>query len=188
MRIVIIGGGVAGMFAAISAKKKYFEELSYGNIEPCEVLILEKNEKLGKKLFITGKGRCNVTNAADNTEFFKNIVHNEKFFYSSYNNFSNKDLMKLIEENGCKLKVERGNRVFPKSDKSYDIINSLKNVLKKLEVIVKLNSEVTSVTKKNDKFIIMVKNSESVLADKIVIATGGKSYESTGLPPPWRSL
>ena len=106
--VVIIGGGVAGMMLA-------------ANIENKKVLIIEKNEKLGKKMFITGKGRCNVTNLCDKEDFFKNIITNSKFMFSSYSNFSNYDCYSFFEENGVPLKVERGDRVFPQSDKSSDL-------------------------------------------------------------------
>ena len=176
MKIIIIGGGAAGMFAAIAASKN----------ENNEILILEKNEKLGKKLFITGKGRCNVTNACDKETFFKNIVSNPKFLYSSFNNFNNYDLMSLIEENGCKLKIERGNRVFPVSDKSSDIIKALKKAITKKNIKIIYNAEVTKIIKNdvtndlNNLFRVSTKKNERFNCDKVVVATGGLSYSSTG--------
>ena len=176
MKIIIIGGGAAGMFAAIAASKN----------ENNEILILEKNEKLGKKLFITGKGRCNVTNACDKETFFKNIVSNPKFLYSSFNNFNNYDLMSLIEENGCKLKIERGNRVFPVSDKSSDIIKALKKAITKKNIKIIYNAEVTKIIKNdvtndlNTSFIVLTHKNEKFNCDKVVVATGGLSYSSTG--------
>ena len=176
MKIIIIGGGAAGMFAAIAASKN----------ENNEILILEKNEKLGKKLFITGKGRCNVTNACDKETFFKNIVSNSKFLYSSFNNFNNYDLMSLIEENGCKLKIERGNRVFPVSDKSSDIIKALKKAITKKNIKIIYNAEVTKIIKNdvtndlNNLFRVSTKKNERFNCDKVVVATGGLSYSSTG--------
>ena len=176
MKIIIIGGGAAGMFAAIAASKN----------ENNEILILEKNEKLGKKLFITGKGRCNVTNDCDKETFFKNIVSNPKFLYSSFNNFNNYDLMSLIEENGCKLKIERGNRVFPVSDKSSDIIKALKKAITKKNIKIIYNAEVTKIIKNdatndlNTSFIVLTHKNEKFNCDKVVVATGGLSYSSTG--------
>lgn len=176
MKIIIIGGGAAGMFAAIAASKN----------ENNEIIILEKNEKLGKKLFITGKGRCNVTNACDKETFFKNIVSNPKFLYSSFNNFNNYDLMSLIEENGCKLKIERGNRVFPVSDKSSDIIKALKKAITKKNIKIIYNTEVTKIIKNdvtndlNNLFRVLTKKNEKFNCDKVVVATGGLSYSSTG--------
>ena len=181
MKVVIIGGGAAGIFAAISASK------SIDN----EVIILEKNEKLGKKLFISGKGRCNVTNDCDKEDFFKNVIRNPKFLHSSFDNFSNIDLKRIIEDNGCPLKVERGNRVFPVSDKSSDIIKTLEKILKNQKVKVELNTEVKNIKFDNSKFLIELnhrgelKNNrrgehETLHADKVIIATGGLSYPLTG--------
>lgn len=172
MNIVIIGGGPAGMLAAIAASKS----------NKNKVLILEKNEKLCKKLFITGKGRCNLTNNCEHDNFFKNIVTNSKFLYSAFSEFNNIDLKKLIEDNGCKLKVERGNRVFPVSDKSYDVIDALKKAIKRNNINVFLNTEVLKVNELNDskKFELIIKNNKSIIADKVIVATGGMSYKSTG--------
>ena len=185
MKTVVIGAGPAGMMAAISA----------ANSGDC-VVLLEKNEKIGKKLFITGKGRCNVTNACTRDEFFENIVSNPKFLYSAFSQFNNADLMKLIEENGTPLKTERGNRVFPVSDHSSDIIKALNNALKRAGVDLRLNTSVKSIITENieegvdddlkkkgcNKFIVGVKtdDGEIIKADKVVIATGGISYKSTG--------
>ena len=184
MIIVIIGGGPSGMIAASTAAKLYKENMEKAK-EPSQIILIEKNEKLGKKLFITGKGRCNLTNACENEIFFKNVIRNSKFMYSSFTNFSNIDLMNLIEENGCKLKVERGNRVFPVGDKSYDIIDAFKNLLKKYKVDVKLNTEVKRISIYNDndnnvKFEICTNNKLKIIADKVLISTGGLSYPSTG--------
>lgn len=178
MRIVIVGGGAAGMFAALAASKN----------KNNEVIILEKNEKLGKKLFISGKGRCNVTNDCSETEFFKNVVRNPKFLYSAFSEFSNQDVKELIEKNGCKLKVERGNRVFPVSDKSYDVIDALKRALKDAKVKIRLNTEVKNIKLNGETFSIKTYNLgastaspyEIVTSDKVIIATGGLSYPLTG--------
>ena len=133
MKTIIIGAGPAVIMAALAASNN-----------SDEVIIFEKNEKIGKKLFITGKGRCNVTNACDRDEFFENVVSNPKFLYSAFSSFDNNDLMNLIEENGTKLKVERGNRVFPVSDHSSDIIRALNDAMKRAGVKVRLNEGVKS--------------------------------------------
>ena len=132
--VLIIGGGAAGMAAAIAAA-------GCGH----EVHLYEKNEKLGKKLFITGKGRCNVTNACDMEELMANVVTNPRFLYSSFYGFTNQDMMNLLERNDCPLKIERGNRVFPVSDKSSDVIGALSRQMKKLGVMVHLDSEVKGI-------------------------------------------
>ena len=177
MKIGIVGGGVAGIFAAIAASKN----------KDNEVIIFEKNEKLGKKLFISGKGRCNVTNSCDKEEFFHNIIRNPKFLYSSYSLFSNIDLMELIKRNGCELKIERGKRVFPMSDKSSDIIKTLKNILERQKISVMLNTEVKDIKYDGSKFIIETKylghklyETTVLQVDKLIIATGGLSYPLTG--------
>ena len=152
-----------------------------------QVVLFEKNEKLGKKLFITGKGRCNVTNACDISTFKKNIITNEKFMYSSLTDFDNKTFIKFLEENNCPIKIERGLRVFPKSDKSYAITDCFKKLLKQNGVNIFLNEEVIDVNiKTNDCInsfeIITLKNNKKniYLFDKLIIATGGLSYKTTG--------
>ncbi len=172
MNIVIIGGGPAGILATIAASKS----------NKNKIILLEKNEKLCKKLFITGKGRCNLTNNCGKEEFFKNIVSNPKFLYSAFTEFDNMDLKKLVEDNGCLLKVERGNRVFPVSDKSYDVIDALKKAIKKNNVEIKLNSELIQINENisNKNFELIIKNQKNIIADKLIIATGGLSYKSTG--------
>ena len=152
------------MMAAIAAKKN-------GN----DVTLLEKNEKLGKKLFITGKGRCNLTNASDINSHMNNLMSNPKFMYSAFNAFDSDDIISLIEESGVKTKVERGNRVFPKSDKSSDVIKALKKQLDSLGVNVVLNYEVKDITK-DDEFEI----NNDYTCDSLIVATGGLSYKSTG--------
>ena len=153
------------MMAAIAAKKN-------GN----DVTLLEKNEKLGKKLFITGKGRCNLTNASDINSHMNNLMSNPKFMYSAFNAFDSDDIIALIEESGVKTKVERGNRVFPKSDKSSDVIKALKTQLDSLGVNIVLNYEVKSITK-DEEFKI---NDGEYTCDSLIVATGGLSYKSTG--------
>lgn len=170
MRVLVVGGGPAGMMAAIQAAKQ-------GNA----VTLLEQNEKLGKKLFITGKGRCNVTNDCDVTELFDSVVSNKKFLYSAFYSFSNQDVKDFFEEQGLRLKVERGRRVFPASDKSLDVIKALGNALKKLEVKIRLRTRVDKVLTENDIVCgVRLSDGECLNADKVILATGGVSYKSTG--------
>ena len=147
-----------------------------------KVLLLEKNEKLGKKLFITGKGRCNLTNACDRDEFFDQIISNPKFLYRAYHAFSNYDTMNFFEQLGLPIKTERGNRVFPESDKSSDVIAVLKRELERQSVVVKYKCEVDQLLVKDGKFYgLRLKNSsEDVLGDAVILATGGLSYPLTG--------
>lgn len=137
-RIIVVGGGPAGMMAACAAAGKNHE-----------VLLLEKNEKLGKKLFITGKGRCNLTNACSPEVFFSSLVTNPKFLYSSFSQFTNQDVMDFFVRHGCPLKIERGNRVFPTSDKSSDVIRAMERALSQASVQVQLNTEVVELLFKN---------------------------------------
>lgn len=164
MRVGIIGGGPAGMMCAIKAGEKH------------DVVLFEKNEKLGKKLFITGKGRCNLTNYTDEKDFLKNIVNNKSFMYSSIYSLSPFTTYYYFEELGLPLKVERGNRVFPASDKSSDVIKVYEKKLKEVGIDIKLNTEVKSIEKDGETFTINGKEK----FDKIVIATGGISYKLTG--------
>ncbi len=154
-KVTVIGGGPAGMMAAIAAAEN-----------GAEVTLLEKNEKLGKKLFITGKGRCNLTNACDISDFFGNVVNNGKFLYSAVYSFTNEDTCTFFEKSGLRLKEERGKRIFPASDHSSDVIRTLERRLRTAGVSVKLNCPVTSI--------------DEIDADAIIIATGGLSYQSTG--------
>lgn len=169
-KVIIIGGGAAGMFAAISAA-------GCGH----QTELFEKNEKLGKKLFITGKGRCNLTNACDRDTFFQSICTNEKFMYSSFSAFSNFDTINFFEELGLKTKVERGNRVFPASDHSSDVIRALEKELQKLGVKIHLNTEVKNIMIKEGRAAgILLKENAEVFADFVIVATGGCSYPLTG--------
>lgn len=146
-----------------------------------EVLILEKMNSLGKKLLITGKGRCNITNNVDISEFMNFIPGNAKFLYSSFQKFSNKDIIELLEKNGLKTKVERGNRVFPVSDRSQDVLNTFIDILKKENVKVRTNTKVKKIITNNNKVIgVETESGETVPADKVILATGGKSYSKTG--------
>jgi len=170
MNICIIGGGPSGMMAAIAAALN-------GN----NVTIIEKNEKLGKKLYITGKGRCNVTNAGDLEDIRNHIVSNSKFMYSSLYEFSNADVYDFFENRGVKLKVERGNRVFPESDKSSDIIKALTGYINELGINVLLNTKVKDILIKESSFEgIKLDNDKEMFFDKCIVATGGKSYPVTG--------
>lgn len=167
--VLIIGGGAAGMMAAIAAGYN-------GN----EVHLFEKNDRLGKKIFITGKGRCNITNASSIENHFSNIIYNEKFLYSAYNNFSSEDICNMIESTGVETKIERGNRVFPLSDKSSDVIWALDKMMKDIGVYVHLKSEITKIENSNNKVILIDKHNNKFTGDKCIVATGGMSYETTG--------
>ncbi len=168
--IIIIGGGAAGMMAAVAAA-------GCGH----RVRIYEKNEKLGKKIYITGKGRCNITNACDTEELFGNVVHNPKFLYSSFYAFTNFDMMEFLEKNGCPVKTERGNRVFPVSDKSSDVIRALSEKLRELGVKVCLHEEVSGIlTKEGAVSGVRLKRGGTETADAVIVATGGLSYPTTG--------
>ncbi|MBR6307776.1 MAG: NAD(P)/FAD-dependent oxidoreductase [Lachnospiraceae bacterium] len=170
MKVIVIGGGAAGMMAAIRAGELY----DY-------VTIYEKNEKLGKKIYITGKGRCNVTNNADIDTILKNINRNPKFMYSAIYGFDNSRLYSFIEDNGCPLKVERGERVFPVSDHASDIIKALTKALKDRKVQIKLNTPVKELIIENGavKGVILGDGSREY-ADKVIVTTGGLSYPTTG--------
>ncbi len=145
----------------------------------CEALIVERNEKLGKKLYITGKGRCNLTNAAEEAEFIENIVRNPRFMRSAFARFSPKDLIGLLESAGLKTKVERGGRVFPVSDKSSDVLKAFSRLLELSGVKVMLNARVSAVGVKGDKRFTTA-NGEKIEADALIIACGGASYPATG--------
>lgn len=169
-KIAIIGGGAAGMMAAYAAAK-----------QGSEVHLFEKNEKLGKKLFITGKGRCNITNACDPQEFFPQVTSNFKFFYSPFYTFSNVDVMELFDQNNCITKTERGNRVFPESDHSYDVIRCLENLLKKYHVVVHTNTTIQKIKIENQQIQGVYDSRKTFFAcSKVLIATGGLSYPTTG--------
>lgn len=173
-KVLIIGGGAAGMMAAAFAAKN-------GN----RVEVFEKNEKLGKKLFITGKGRCNITNAADLEDFFPAVTSNPKFLYSAFYSFTNEQVISFFEELGVKTKVERGGRVFPVSDHSSDVIQALKSEMERLGVKINLNAEVKElITEKNSTREtvngIRLVSGKKISGDAVIVATGGISYPSTG--------
>ncbi|SEW28654.1 BaiN/RdsA family NAD(P)/FAD-dependent oxidoreductase [[Clostridium] fimetarium] len=168
--VIIIGGGAAGMFAGIFAARNGHN-----------VSIYEKNEKLGKKLFITGKGRCNLTNAGDNEELLNSVVTNKKFMYSSFNGFSNYDTMGFFSELGLEIKVERGNRVFPESNKSSDVLSCLGRELNKLNVKIIYNTAIIDVIAPNSCFkSVKTSKGQVVDGDYLIVATGGNSYQLTG--------
>lgn len=197
-RVIIVGGGAAGMMAAIGAAKQGHR-----------VLLLEQNEKTGKKLFITGKGRCNVTNACEADKFFENVISNSKFLYSAFYGFDNRQIMELLEKAGCPLKTERGERVFPVSDHSSDVLAALQHILKKSRVEVRLHTKVKGLLTRpvsaggenglrdtaagekpaGTKDIgwlascicgVRLADGTKEKADAVVLATGGLSYPSTG--------
>lgn len=168
--VIVIGGGAAGMMAAVTAAE-----------QGAKVVLLEKNEKLGKKLYITGKGRCNVTNACDTEALFKNVVTNSRFLYSAFYTFTNENTMDFFRECGVPLKIERGDRVFPVSDKSSDVIAGLAQKLQQVGVKVRYQAEVNKVCTEEGRITgVMLQNGETLLCDACIVATGGISYTSTG--------
>lgn len=168
MRVAVVGGGPAGMMAAYAAAQNH------------EVWLFEKNEKLGKKLFITGKGRCNLTNSAEIESFFSSVCRNAKFLYSAFYQFTNQDLMAALEKNGLKLKEERGGRVFPASDKSSDVIKTLERMLGSAGVTVRLHAHVEEILVESGRIVGLAVNGEKMPFDKVILATGGYSYPLTG--------
>jgi len=169
-KCIVIGGGAAGMFAAIMA--------AAGGIS---VSLWEKNEKLGKKLFITGKGRCNLTNNCETEVLFQNVMTNSKFLYSAFYQFNSQDLMAFFEAEGLRLKTERGNRVFPESDKSSDVIRVLEKKLRQLGVSVELNRRAESLVIEDGVCRgVIDSGGRKEEADFVLLATGGLSYASTG--------
>ena len=169
-KVIVVGGGATGMMTAIAAAQNGHQ-----------VELLEKNEKLGKKLFITGKGRCNLTNAGDMDTLFASVVENPRFLYSAFYGFSNEQTMAFFEERGLKLKTERGDRVFPYSDHSSDVIRVLSGELERLGVSVLLHSEVKEVCAKDGRFLeVLLQNGRAIPGDACIVATGGRSYPSTG--------
>lgn len=168
--VIVIGGGAAGMMAAYKAAE-----------DGCQVTLLEKNEKLGKKIFITGKGRCNVTNACETEDLFQSIVTNPKFLYSSIYTFTNSQVMDFFRDYGCPLKIERGNRVFPVSDKSSDVIKALERALRQKGVRILLNSCCERLLVQDGICDgVILADGKTLPADAVIVATGGCSYSSTG--------
>lgn len=170
MKVVVIGGGPAGMMAAIASSQNRNE-----------VILLEKNESLGKKLLITGKGRCNITSSLPMDEFIKNTPGNGMFLYSCFNTYTNQDIINFLESQGLKVKEERGNRIFPITDKSKDVLECFEKKLKDLNVKINYQTQATELLKNDENQIIGVKtNKGTIKADKVILATGGKSYPLTG--------
>ena len=168
-KVMVIGAGPAGIMAAITAAENH------------NVILVDGNEKIAKKLFITGKGRCNITNGKDIGDFFDYIPGNPHFLYSALYSFTNNDVIEMIESEGTKLKIERGGRIFPESDKSSDIIKALSKKLSNAKVNIKLNSKVTDVFFENNTIkSVEINNSQKISADYFIIATGGASYPLTG--------
>ena len=169
-KVLVVGGGAAGIMAAVTAARN-------GG----EVLLIEKNEKLGKKLFITGKGRCNITNSADIEDLFSAVVSNPKFLYSGFYSLTNDLVIDFFEGLGVKTKVERGGRVFPESDHSSDVIRALEQEMKRLGVEVSLQSEVKEIlTGEGSAKGVLLSSGKKLYGDAVIIATGGISYPSTG--------
>lgn len=169
MTTIVIGGGASGMLSAFFAR-----------LSGSEVILIEQNEKLGKKLYITGKGRCNLTNYCQVDEFLLNVVSNPKFLMSAINGLTPQDTYELFEDLGLKLKVERGNRVFPLSDKSSDVIKTLNQALVNIGVEINLNEKVLAVTPLENGLKTIVTDKDTYTANNVIIATGGLSYKSTG--------
>lgn len=172
-KVVVIGGGPAGMMAAITAKENNNK-----------VIIIEKNNLLGKKLLITGKGRCNITSSLEMEDFIKNTPGNGMFLYSAYQRYTNKDIINFIEKQGIKVKEERGNRIFPITDKSIDVLKCFTKKIEELNIEVKYNTVAEKILTENmsgiNKVVGIKTNKEIIKANKIILATGGKSYKLTG--------
>ena len=170
MKVIVIGGGPAGMMAAITAAKA-------GN----QVTLLEKNKSLGKKLLITGKGRCNITSSLPINDFIPNTPGNGRFLYSAFQNYSNDDIISMMEENGLNIKEERGNRIFPVTDKAEDVLKVFTKELKKANVNIMYEANVSKILVENNAVVgVEINKKEKIYAEKIILATGGKSYPLTG--------
>lgn len=168
-RVIVVGGGPAGMMSAITAAEN-------GN----EVTIIEKMPSFGKKLLITGKGRCNITSSLYMSEFIKNTPGNGKFLYSAFQNYTNKDIIEFLKKQGLEVKEERGNRIFPVTDKSIDVLNCFKKRIDELKIQYKLNTRVEKILIRNNEVLAVRTDKEIIQTDKIILATGGKSYPLTG--------
>ncbi|QSZ26404.1 NAD(P)/FAD-dependent oxidoreductase [Aceticella autotrophica] len=168
-KVFVVGGGAAGLMAALSSAMS-------GN----DVTIFEKNDRLGRKLLITGKGRCNLTNIATDNDFMDNIPGNSKFIFSAFNKFSNLDLINFLNNNGLRTKVERGGRVFPESDKALDVLNFFIKMLGRYNVKINYNSEVKDIITKENKISGILIHNELKYCDSVILATGGLSYPVTG--------
>lgn len=175
MKVIVIGGGPAGMMAAITAVK-----------QKNDVMLLEKNTSLGRKLLITGKGRCNITSSLNMQEFIENTPGNGKFLYSAFQQFTNQDIIQMLKENGLEVKKERGNRIFPVTDRAQSVLECLEKELRKNQVQVRTNAEVAEIDVEVGEMgpkvagLFLKKQRERINADKVILATGGKSYPKTG--------
>lgn len=169
MNVIVVGGGAAGMMAAVSAAESGHN-----------VTLIEKNEKLGKKIYITGKGRCNLTNSCDINDFFNSVITNRKFLYSALYGFSNTDVMDFFEMHGMSIKVERGGRVFPLSDHSSDVIKTLYDYLGLLGVEIKFNTKLIKLSVINNKISGVITDKGNFNGDAVILALGGKSYPTCG--------
>lgn len=169
MKVIVIGGGPAGMMAAISSAEN-------GN----EVILLEKMQSLGRKLLITGKGRCNITSSLDMEEFIKNTPGNGMFLYSCYKQFTNQDIINFLKQQGLEVKEERGNRIFPVTDKSIDVLKCFTKKMKELNIKVEYSTKVEELLVEENKVVGVIANGNKIEADKVILATGGKSYPLTG--------
>lgn len=170
MKIIVIGGGPAGMMAAIEASQN----------KENKVIVIEKMQSLGRKLLITGKGRCNITSSLPIEDFIKNTPGNGRFLYSCYQQFTNEDIIKFLNKEGLQVKEERGNRIFPVTDKSIDVLNCFKKRIDELKIKYKLETRVEKILIKNNEVLGVRTNREIIQTDKIILATGGKSYPLTG--------
>lgn len=169
-KVIVVGGGAAGLIAAATAGGRGLD-----------VTIIEKNSRVGKKILITGKGRCNITNSADMETHIANVVHNKEFLYSAFYTYDNNTVMELFDRLGTKTKIERGGRVFPESDKSVDVVNALKKHIKNNDVKVMYDSVVRSVITNNGQVQgIELEDGNNISCDSVIVATGGKSYPLTG--------
>lgn len=168
-KVIVIGGGPAGMMSAITSAER-------GN----EVIIIEKMPSFGKKLLITGKGRCNITSSLYMSEFIKNTPGNGKFLYSAFQNYTNADIIEFLKKQGLEVKEERGNRIFPVTDKSIDVLNCFIRRINELNIQYKLNTTAEKILIQNGEIIAVRTNREMIKAEKVILATGGKSYPLTG--------
>lgn len=169
-KVIVVGAGAAGMMAAYFAAKN-----------KNKVTLIEKNEKTGKKIYITGKGRCNITNACDVEDLFANVMSNKKFLYSAFYGFTNSDVIDFFENHGIKTKIERGNRVFPVSDHSSDVISALERALKEQNVDILLNTCVEKIECTDSRVTgVVLCGGRKIEADAVIVATGGMSYQATG--------